>query len=281
MDKDTIIKKAAEQFAELSGNTLTEEMAIDPRYVGTVMFDAPIVGFGSTDDTLFDEYKKPEIIGPWHMHPKEWLDGAKTVISLFFPLSEEVRRSNYGEKDVSSVQWAYARVDGQEYIGRYMTELKGWLEANGVRCCVPALDVRFAMLRGGKGIEGEGIDENSYGSRWSERHAAYVCGLGTFSLSKGLITRKGVAGRFASLICDLPLEADVREYTGIYDYCINCGACVKRCPVNAIDPVKGKDHAICDVNVKRSGIIHAPRYGCGLCQTKVPCEKGIPKLNAQ
>ena len=37
MDKDTIIKKAAAQFAELSGNTLTEEKAIDPRYVGTVM----------------------------------------------------------------------------------------------------------------------------------------------------------------------------------------------------------------------------------------------------
>mgnify|MGYP003320124114 CR=1 FL=1 len=43
-----------------------------------------------------------------------------------------------------------------------------------------------------------------------------------------------------------------------------------------IDPVKGKDHAICDVNVKRSGIIHAPRYGCGLCQTKVPCESTRP-----
>ena len=278
MDRETITKKLTELFGELSGNTLTKENRIDRRFIGTVMFDEPIVGFGSADDPLFDEYKKPGIIGPWHMSPNEWLEGAGTVISLFFPISEEVRRSNYGEKHVGSKQWAYARIDGQAYIGSYMAALKSWLEAQGVRCCVPALDERFAAVKGGKGMSGEGIDESSYSSRWSERHAAYVCGLGTFALSKSLITRRGVAGRFASIICDLPLKPDARPYTGIYDYCITCNACVKRCPVNAIDPVTGKDHKICHGNVIKSGIIHYPRYGCGLCQTKVPCEKGIPSL---
>lgn len=32
-------------------------------------------------------------------------------------------------------------------------------------------------------------------SRWSERHAAYAAGLGTFSLSDGFISSRGIAHR--------------------------------------------------------------------------------------
>ena len=38
----------------------------------------------------------------------------------------------------------------------------------------------------------------------------------------------------------------------------------------------GKDHTICRECLLHFGEIHAPRYGCGLCQTGVPCEKCIP-----
>ena len=64
----------------------------------------------------------------------------------------------------------------------------------------------------------EGEDEPVYGSMWSERHVAYVCGLGTFGLSKGIITRRGMAGRFCSLVTELELDADIRPYQGLYDY---------------------------------------------------------------
>lgn len=278
MDKRQISERISLLFADVEGNTLTERDKIQKKYAGTVMFDAPIVGFGSADDALFEEYKKSDIIGPWHMSPNEWLGGAKTVVSLFFPITEQVRKSNYDTSlGIGSKQWAYARIDGQAYIGRYMAELKKWFEQNGIRACVPAIDERFGAVKKGKGITGYAeIDKTTYGSRWSERHAAYVCGLGTFVLSKGLITVKGIAGRFASIIIDLPLEADTRPYTGIYDYCINCGACVRRCPAKAIDIVTGKDHVKCHGNVIKSGVIHYPRYGCGLCQTKVPCESGLP-----
>lgn len=273
MDKSTIEQQISNLFGTVSGNKLIAENKIRKKYLGTVMFDAPICGFGSADDKLFDEYKSPAVIGPWHMGPCEWLDGAKTVVSLFFPISEEVRKSNYEAKGVSSKQWAYARIDGQQYISRFMAELKSWFELNGVHACVPAIDPRFEAVKKGKGITGyEEINENTYGSRWSERHAAYVCGLGTFGLSKGLITEKGMAGRFASIIIDLPLSADERPYSGVYDYCTKCGACIKRCLANAIDLKNGKDHKKCHGNVIKSGIIHFPRYGCGLCQTKVPCE---------
>ena len=37
-----------------------------------------------------------------------------------------------------------------------------------------------------------------------------------------------------SIIISEEMEADVRPYTGVYDYCTNCGACIRRCPVKAI-----------------------------------------------
>lgn len=186
MDRTEIIEKLAGLFAIVPGNKLVRENGIKKKYIGTVMFDAPIAGVASADDALFDKFKETGVIGPWHMNPNEWLDGAKTVISLFFPITEEVRKSNYEAKSVGSKQWVYARIDGQAYITEYMEALKTWFEENGVR------------------------------------------------------------------------------------------ACEKRCPVNAIDMEKGKDHIKCHGNVTKSGIIHYPRYGCGLCQTKVPCESERP-----
>lgn len=59
-------------------------------------------------------------------------------------------------------------------------------------------------------------------------------------------------------------------------YCIHCNACVRRCPVGAIDPVKGKDHPTCHAFVENSKKVFKPRYGCGLCQTGVPCEAENP-----
>lgn len=277
MTRDDISVRVNELFNSVQGNVLTAQDKIKKKYTGLKMFDAPLIGIGSAEDELFDEYKKTGVIGPWHMSPNEWLPEARTVISLFFPISEEIRESNRAEKSIGSQQWVYARIDGQAYIGKFMAELRNELEEAGIKACVPAIDDRFEAVKAGKGIKGfDEIDNKTFGSRWSERHAAYVCGLGTFGLSKGLITEKGIAGRFASIIVDAYLKPDVRQYAGIYDYCINCGACAKRCPVNAIDPETGKDHVKCHKNVIKSGIIRYPRYGCGLCQTAVPCEHERP-----
>lgn len=81
-------------------------------------------------------------------------------------------------------------------------------------------------------------------SRWSERHAAYVCGLGTFGLSRGFITPKGMAGRITSIIIDEEFEPEERSYTGIYDFCIRCGACAVKCPAGAISKEYGKKQCL-------------------------------------
>ena len=48
--------------------------------------------------------------------------------------------------------------------------------------------------------------------------------------------------------------------------------------VHAISLEKGKSHIKCGLYQKVQGVIHHPRYGCGLCQTKVPCEHQIPLM---
>ena len=242
------------------------------------IYEAPLIGFGAADDALFEEYKKPEAIGPWHMSPEEWLPGAGCVVSMFFPFSKEVRDAHRRSREAIAFEWLWARVEGQALLDSMMKQAAQELEALGVNAVVPAVDSRFKAVQGGKGgISGYAeLNENSFGSTWSERHAAYVCGLGTFGLSKGLITEKGIAGRFASIIIDADIPADLRPYTGLYDYCTKCGACIRRCPVGAISLENGKDHLVCGPWVDKSRETYAPRYGCGLCQTGVPCEYSRP-----
>lgn len=237
------------------------------------MFDEPLIGIGSADDPLFEEYKKPAAVGPWHRSPKEWLNEAATVVSLFFPICEEARMSNRGTPDVPSLEWLYCRIEGNEYLRSFIARFRDSLIEEGYRACAPALDERFRAFM--NQTPESDSETPVYGSMWSERHAAYLCGLGTFGLSKGIITRKGMAGRFASLVTSLELEADARPYQGLYDYCIRCGKCIERCPVNAIS-TNGKEHRPCHnwlLHVKEQ---YAPRLGCGKCQTAVPCEYGIP-----
>ena len=103
----------------------------------------------------------------------------------------------------------------------------------------------------------------------------YLCGLGTFGLSKGLITAAGISGRMTSVIIDAELPADIRPYSGIYDYCDRCGECIARCPAAAIDE-NGKKHPPCFQWLLYTKQTYPPRIGCGKCQVGVPCESGIP-----
>ena len=58
------------------------------------IYDQPLISIAKASDPLWKELKKPEIIGPHHLTPIEWLPQAKSVISYFLPFSEQVRTSN-------------------------------------------------------------------------------------------------------------------------------------------------------------------------------------------
>ncbi len=279
--KNKIIKLIAEVYVQCAENYVTKEDAIDEAMVGLKLFEEPIVAFGSAEDPLFAECKKSHIVGPWHWLPSEWLPESKTVISLFFPFSEQIKSDNRPLKDRPSHAWLHGRIEGQFYLNTYMKQFKEKLAAEGIQGCVPAIDGRFKVVMAGNAGEAYGPQgEQVYGSNWSERHAAYICGLGTFGLSKGLITEKGMAGRFASIIIDAEMEPTKRNYSDPYEYCTQCGACIVRCPVDAITLEEGKDHKICSDWQNLMGERYKPRYGCGLCQTRVPCESQIPERKA-
>lgn len=230
------------------------------------IFDAPLVGYAAADDALFTTFKNEGVVGPMFLTPEEWLPGAKTVISFFLPFTREIRESNRFT-GLPSQEWASARIDGETYNKAVRACLIGLLNEMGADAVAPADDIRFTV--------------RSRISNWSERHAAYASGLGTFGLQRALITAKGTAGRLGSVVTSLVLEPTHRPYTGLHDACLfyaqgTCGACIKRCPAGIITK-EGKDNKACsdyiDAEVKPR---FAPRYGCGKCNTAVPCEYRSP-----
>jgi Uncharacterized Fe-S protein len=245
---------------------------------GDPIYDTPIVGFSSASDPLFDELKK--IIGPEHLTPSEIYRSkfeeelrSGTVISVVFPIGNKARESNR-TLDVPSKEWMISRTFSDVFLKDVSSEIESYFEKKGYRIVTPMLSPRYRKYDTPKGPC----------SVWSERHVAYIAGLGTFSLNDGFITERGIAVRLMSFVTELVLSPDIRRarsYNGNCLYCSEgiCGACIKRCPVGAISE-KGHDKIRCMEFVYRNrseliseyGLNENSISGCGLCQTDVPCE---------
>lgn len=249
-------------------------------------WDTPLVGFGSGEDPLFKQYKK--IIGKFHYTPQEIFNltfGKKkkltklSVISWVLPASEDIRRSNRKETKYPSRLWAHARDFGEQFNVKLRNHLVSLLTKKGYKAVAPMVSPHWKWVRSSR---------VGLASKWSERHAAYACGLGAFGLSDGLITAKGKAMRVGSVVTDLPLKPSEKVYPHhkancLYYFNRTCKACTARCPAGAIT-AKGHDKDRC-YEYTHAGIVQEKREeygvkisGCGLCQTKVPCEFEIPKL---
>jgi len=281
MNREELIKIASCFVENSEDNIISKKIALSDTVVGMKIFDTPIFAFGGADDDYFKLLKDPSAIGKHFSLPEEWLPKAKTVISFFLPFTDVVKKGNIRDMSWPSEEWLHGRIEGQAFLNKLCQYLKSELINTGHDSIVPSLDKRFWAKTGfnqnSPHYSNDLKDNLSFTSNWSERHVAYACGLGTFGLSKGLITTKGISGRFGSLITELYVLPDKRRYKDIYEYCSMCGACVKNCPVNAISIDKGKNHMICSHFLDGTAEKHKPRYGCGKCQVGVPCESSIPK----
>ncbi len=257
----TLLEEKTLEFLNAS-----EENRLDS---GEKIYDAPIFGFSRADDPLFEEFKNDHIVGDCFMPPRYWLSEAESVISFFLPFSEAVKSSNAVDRFEPSVEWLHGRWEGQTILNKLAQHLVNELQSQGFKAVSPGLDPRFKGFKNHNGLP--------MTSNWSERHVAFISGLGTFGLSKGLITEKGMAGRFGSVVTSAVFDATQRKYTEPYEYCVKCGACTVSCPAEAISIEKGKDQLVCQAFVEATKTKYKPMYGCGKCQVAVPCQSGIPK----
>ena len=211
-------------------------------------FDSPLVGFSSGDDQLYLDYK--DHVGPFHWTPKEVFAlafpnlkvGAEeiSVISWVLPQTEATRKENRRQDIYPSESWARARIFGEEFNVKVRKHLVEYLTGEGHEAVAPVL------LPDWKREESERF---TFASTWSERHAAYASGLGTFGLCDGLITARGKAMRLGSVAARIRIPPTPRPYSDHHEYCLfystgACGKCIERCPVQAIS-INGHDKLKC------------------------------------
>lgn len=297
MDKDAknrfhenperVIEEAIKQFVRESSANRLQSFGDAP------IFEEPLIGFAAGDDPLFDEYK--QVVHAEHFTPREILarhvretlnnegplPDTASVVSFVLPANRETLRSNALEKEGPSLRWNHTRWLGQAFIDALSNDLAGLLESLGVPAVAPGASPFFKIMT----VPG------GFTSNWSQRHAAYAAGLGTFSLNEGFITARGMAMRLGSVVAGLKLIPSVRPYQHYRANClfyrgIKCGRCITRCPGGALSE-EGHDKLKC-FNIlyeKQAPWLkgeHGPGYigqyaGCGLCQTGVPCANRIPE----
>jgi len=247
-------------------------------------WDEPIIGFAGGNDKLFARFK--EVIGDFFWSPAEVMKlkygedfdpEELSVIVWVLPQTEKTIADQRTEKELPSPRWIHSRHYGEFFNEFLRAELEKSFEEKGIKASAAAIRKEFGYQRSATA---------GLASNWSERHAAYAAGLGTFGLSDGFITEKGKAVRIGSVVINAKITPDIRKAKGIYDNCLffssgTCGACMKRCPVDAIT-CTGHNKQVCHDYIRGNtapyaeSILGAWQTPCGLCQVKIPCERKNP-----
>ncbi len=251
-------------------------------------WDTPLVGFANGADPIFAQFKTA--VGEFHWTPEEifaqtfpgvaFAPEELTIIVYILPQTEATKRDQRVQTVYPAERWARTRFFGEHFNRALREHVAAVLNAAGYPAVAPASAPHFAI---------HDSAQYTFASTWSERHAAHAAGLGTFGLSDGLITPVGKAHRLGSVVARISIPATPRPYTDHHAYCPwythrACGRCIQRCPVGALsaaghDKIKCRDH----LDFTRPHILENfgfPGYACGLCQVDVPCESGIPDVNA-
>lgn len=249
------------------------------------MWEEPLVGIAAGDDPYFAFLK--DHIGDFHWTPEEAFalrhEGGSAeklrVISMIFPQAPFTREEQRRARKFPGDHWVISRGEWEGLMEEFSGKLVERLEEEGLRAVSIDLLPEWQL---------ETSENLGLASKWSHRHGAFAAGLGTFGLSEGFISEKGKAVRITTTIVEGDLPVTPRGDRGPYDWCLYyakgiCGSCIRRCPTKAITQ-KGHDKVRCeryeDDIEKRLWPDHLERkgqkFGCGICQVKIPCEDKKP-----
>ena len=216
----------------------------------------PLVGFASAEDQLFAQLK--DIVCEDHLMPKDILKNAETVVSYFVPFSKKLVHSNK-EGESCSREWATAYIETNMMI----SDLNNYLYD------------KISEINFDAGIVNWYFDREKLLSSWSQRHVAYVSGLGTFGINNMLITENGCSGRYGSIVTSIKVEPDARP---IKEFCLyknngSCRVCVKNCVFGALKETSFNRFKCLEVCMENSDKYSelGEAEACGKCLTEVPC----------
>ena len=271
-----IYNAVTEAFNELQSNNFSAAGKPD-----APMWEKPLIGAAAGDDKYFSFLK--EHIGKFHWTPDEVFalkygkspdSSTLRSLSIIFPHTPETLLMQSKEREFPCDNWAISRGEWDKLVREFLSGLGNKLDSLGIRWVAPELLPEFSLKQ-----------SDAYGraSNWSHRHNAFACGMGTFGLSDGFITERGMAVRFTSIIVEAEVDVTPRGDRGHYDWCLYfrsgiCGACIRRCPKRAITE-NGHNQEKCSSHLLKcfdelSCRLDTSDYrevGCGLCQSKVPC----------
>ena len=268
-------------------------------YGGQPIFARPLVGVADGDDPAFERVR--QAVGERCLMPRDILQrqasGARVekirVVVWALPFAQAIRESNR-RPDFPAPLYSLARNNGGALNHLLWARMAEALRARGALAAAPELQDDYTAYRDPRRV---------FTSTWSERHAAWVAGMGRFGLSGALITAVGSSVRFGSVVTDMDLEPTHRPDDDYRAPCLRdgglaCGRCIARCPMGAISAA-GLDKNLCNrmrhhvkeqcaeayaaaLQMMPAPIVTEGRsrqglsLGCALCQCGVPCESATP-----